>query len=198
MCLSHASLRLDEVYYFSTLGHSITRNTPMFLSSCYPGTQKLQSFWFKEMMDSDLWHGNKENPVISCLKHWTRINVLAIYMWIWVKRVTVKSAWRVRGDFSSSFFWGGERKANKDTEWARNGVVDWRKRVKCQGLLLITRMAFSNNWMDLWKGCSIHPLSYAHKLYKKHIVSKDLVTHKKKAGNVLDTHAIPQTLSCPG
>lgn len=50
-------------------------------------------------------------------------------------------------------------------------------------------MAFSNNWMNLWKGRSIHPLSYAHKLYKKHIVSKDLVTHKK-AGNVLDTHAL--------
>lgn len=43
----------------------------------------------------------------------------------------------------------------------------------------------------LWKDCGIHPLSYANKLYKNHIVSKDLVTHKK-AGNVLDTHAIPR------
>lgn len=74
----------------------------------------------------------------------------------------------------------GKKKIKADqTEWDGSGVVDWRKWVKRQGLLLITPMAFSNNWMNLWKGCSIHPLSFAHKLYKKHIVSKDLVTHKK-------------------
>lgn len=47
------------------------------------------------------------------------------------------------------------------------------------------------------KDRGIHPLSYANKLYKNHIVSKDLLTHRK-AGSVLDTHAIPQTLSWPG
>lgn len=193
MCLSHASLRLDEVYYFSALVHNITRNTPTFLSSCYPGTQTLL---FLTQGNDGLWHGNTENPVRSCLKLWKYINVLEIYMWVWGKRVTVKSAWRIKRWFFFSFW--ATKKANNDTERDRNGVVDWRRRVKCQGLLLITRMAFSNNWMDLWKGCRIHPLSYAHKLYKKHIVSKDLVTHTKKAGNVLDTHAIHQTLSCPG
>lgn len=42
--------------------------------------------------------------------------------------------------------------------------------------------------MDLWKGRTIHPLSHAHKLYKKHIVSKDLVTHKKKKQAMSWTH----------
>lgn len=71
MCLSHASLRLDEVYYFSALVHNITRNTPTFLSSCYPGTQTLL---FLTQGNDGLWHGNTENPVRSCLKLWN-INV---------------------------------------------------------------------------------------------------------------------------
>lgn len=71
MCLSHASLRLDEVYYFSALVHNITINTPTFLSSCYPGTQTLL---FLTQGNDGLWHGNTENPVRSCLKLWN-INV---------------------------------------------------------------------------------------------------------------------------
>lgn len=198
MCLSHASLRLDEVYYFSTLGHSITRNTPMFLSFCYPGTQKLQSFWFKEMMDSDLWHGNKENPVISCLKHWTRIKVLATYMWIWGKRVTVKSAWRVRGDFSSSF---GQKKKKKSKQRHRMGAK-WCCWLEETSEMSRTSLNYQNGLLKQLNGL-VKRLQYSptilctQAVQEAHCFKRPCDT-QEKAGNVLDTHAIPQTLSCPG
>lgn len=153
----------------------------MFLSSCYPGT-KITIFWTQG--NDGLWHDSAENPVISCL-YTEHDNVLEIHMWIWEKTCHCEKC--LKG-YKWFFFVFSERKKRRNqtkTEWDGNGVVDWRKQVKCQGLLLITRLAFSNNWMDLWKGYSIHSLSYAHKLYKKHIVSKDLVTHKKKSRQCL-------------
>lgn len=51
-------------------------------------------------------------------------------------------------DWRDFFLFLSGKKANKDPEWDGNGVVDWRKRVKCQGLLLITRMASSIHWME--------------------------------------------------
>lgn len=61
--------------------------------------------------------------------------------------------------------------------------------MKCQGLLFITRTAFSKRSMDFVKGLQHSPTILCKQAVQEPHCFKGVMTHKK-VGNVLDTHEI--------